>query len=185
VNPIGSRYAQPPLHEAVQHNLDTVELLVEHGANVTKRDHRERTPLHLVAAVAGKIDVVEFLVERWPEGMKEKDHSLSTLLHYAHAAVVGLLVEGWPEAVREKNRLGHTPLQSAVGRGETEVVRLLVETWPEGLRERDIDGNTLLHLAAETLKTDGRGFWWNVGRRARRHLTTMGRHRCRRLRRHV
>jgi ankyrin repeat protein len=90
--------------------------------------------------------------------MKEKDHSLSTPLHYAHAAVVGLLVEGWPEAVREKNRLGHTPLQSAVGRGETEVVRLLVETWPEDLRERDIDGNPLLHLAAGTLKTDGRGF---------------------------
>jgi ankyrin repeat protein len=65
VNPIES--FEKPLHEATQRNLDTVELLVDHGADVRERDLGGNAPLHL-AAITGSIDVVRFLVERWPEG---------------------------------------------------------------------------------------------------------------------
>jgi ankyrin repeat protein len=64
---------EKPLHEAARRNLETVKLLVEHGANVKKRDCFENTPLHL-AAKTGKIDVVKFLVERWPEGKEALNH---------------------------------------------------------------------------------------------------------------
>jgi ankyrin repeat protein len=72
---------EKPLHEAAQRNLETVKLLVEHGANFKKRDCFENTPWHL-AARAGKIDVVKFLVERWPapEGKEALNHDGKTPL---------------------------------------------------------------------------------------------------------
>jgi ankyrin repeat protein len=70
VNP-GGDYDKP-LHEAALHSPDTVKLLVEYGADVKAGGLLGNTPLHLAAA-AGKTDMVEFLVERWPEGMREKN----------------------------------------------------------------------------------------------------------------
>jgi hypothetical protein len=110
-------FAPLPLHEAVQRNLDTVELLVEHGADVRWRDYQlaGNTPLHL-AAVAGKTDVVKFLVERWPEGLWETDYARETPLHWAAWAgktdVVRFLVDRWPEGKEALNSYGQTPLTS-------------------------------------------------------------------------
>jgi ankyrin repeat protein len=59
---------EQPLHDAVRRNIDTVELLVEYGADVRERDLAGNTSLHW-AANAGKIDVVRFLVERWLMGI--------------------------------------------------------------------------------------------------------------------
>jgi ankyrin repeat protein len=81
-NPTGP-FLEEPLHEAAQRNLDTVELLMEYGAHVEVRDHNVgNMPLHL-AAVNGKTAVVKFLVERWPEGMRETNEDQETPLHLA------------------------------------------------------------------------------------------------------
>jgi ankyrin repeat protein len=63
------RYYENPLHEAARRNLDTVKLLLEHGADIEGRDLEGNTALHWAAA-QGKSDVVRFLVEKWPEGKK-------------------------------------------------------------------------------------------------------------------
>jgi ankyrin repeat protein len=149
VDPFGP--FEKPLHEAAQRNLDTVKLLVEHGADVRARDLQQDTPLHLAAAVPGKTDVVKFLVERWPEATREKNGSQNTPLHGAatvgNTEVVGLLVEAWPGAIREKNEDGDTPLHlAALMLAEIEVVRLLVERWPEGKEALNDDGKTPLQL---------------------------------------
>jgi ankyrin repeat protein len=68
-----------PLNIAVKHHLDTVELLVEHGADVRGRDFKGNTPLHLAAA-ARKIDVVKFLVEQWPEAKEALNNDGKTPL---------------------------------------------------------------------------------------------------------
>jgi ankyrin repeat protein len=60
-------YYEKPLQQSAQRNLDTVRLLVEHGADDEERDYAWNTPLHMAAA-RGKTDVVRFLVERWTEG---------------------------------------------------------------------------------------------------------------------
>jgi ankyrin repeat protein len=110
VDPIG--VSVEPLHAAAQRSLAAVELLVEYGADVEKKGFMGKTPLH-VAANAGKTDVAKFLVERWPEGMRERE-----------------------------NRSGDTPLHLAARRARTEVVRLLVERWPEGKEVLNYDGKT-------------------------------------------
>jgi ankyrin repeat protein len=142
---------EKPLHEAASRNLDTVELLVEHGADVDVRDLDGNTPLHL-AASEGKIDVVKFLVERWPEGVREKSELQATPLRLAAGVgdidVVKFLVEQWPEGMREKDNILNTPLHLAALGGFTEVVKLLVDGWPEAVREKNNFGDTPLHLAA-------------------------------------
>jgi ankyrin repeat protein len=143
---------EKPIHEAAQRNLDTVELLVEHGADVEDRDHQDNTPLHL-AALAGKTDVVKFLVARWPEGTRERNEILATPLYLAAVAeqidVVKFLVEQWPEGMRERDYGLNTPLHHAAGSGwRVEIMRLLMEGWPGAIKEKNRYGNTPLHLAA-------------------------------------
>jgi ankyrin repeat protein len=125
VNPIG--YSETPLHEAALRNLDIVELLVEHGADVRETDSDLNTPLHY-AALAGKIDVVKFLVERWPEG------------------------------TRETNDSGETPLHMAafVPRRNIDVLRFLVERWPEGREALNNDQKTPLSMFMEDWRVNGR-----------------------------
>jgi ankyrin repeat protein len=65
-------YGLRPVHEAARRSLTAVELLVTNGADVTQRDQYDNTPL-ILAAKAGKLDVVDFLVETWPAGMMEGD----------------------------------------------------------------------------------------------------------------
>jgi ankyrin repeat protein len=76
--------------------------------------------------------VVRLLLERWPEGIREKDPAGSTPLHWAahcgNVEAVKLLLERWPEATRDKSDSGYTPLHyAAAGIGNTDVMRLLVE----------------------------------------------------------
>jgi ankyrin repeat protein len=96
VNPISLWSFETPLHLAVQGNIDTVKLLVEHGAVVKIGGDRLAKPLHL-AVQAGKIDVVRLLLEVWPEGtrihsVKVISNTISVELPWwVHAGVLYLM----------------------------------------------------------------------------------------------
>jgi ankyrin repeat protein len=141
-----------PLHEAARYSADAVSVLLEFGADAERKDNQLNTPLHLAAKV-GKTEAGRILMERWPEGIREKNEDLNTPLHLAllkgQTATVELLVERWPEGVREKNIDLNTPLHLAAAARKIDVVRLLLERWSEGVREKNKDSNTPLHLAAE------------------------------------
>jgi ankyrin repeat protein len=109
VNPGG--WFATPVHDAAKMSLEAVECLVEHGADVRVVNRWGVTSLH-TAVEAGKLDVVKFLVEHWPEG------------------------------VREKDCLSRTPLHYAVTRGYKDMAKFLEEQCPEVLGWKDCDGNT-------------------------------------------
>ena len=59
-----SAYNETPLHTACLHgHLDTVRLLLQHGADVDARDTKGNTVLHFSAA-ANSDHLLRFLVER-------------------------------------------------------------------------------------------------------------------------
>jgi ankyrin repeat protein len=147
-----------PLHESAKCDLAAVQLLVEHGADVKDADDDYKaTPLHY-AAEGGEIEVVRFLVERWPEGIRERKSNGDTALHLAalwqRTEVVTFLLERWPEGIRETNVLGQTPLHITARIGDNETARALVERWPEGVRARDKEMRTPLHWAAGSGEPD-------------------------------
>ena len=61
---VNAIHKKSPLHFAVEYSdLDTVELLVNSGANVNVRDSFGNTPLHK-AAELDKVDIVELLLQQ-------------------------------------------------------------------------------------------------------------------------
>jgi ankyrin repeat protein len=149
VNPVRRPTLETPLHDAAQSNLDAVELLVEYGTDVEARDSLGSTALHLAARVE-MIDVVKFLVEQWPEGIRTTNERHVTPLHSAvmlgTSEVVKFLVEQWPDGVRERDICLNTPLHLAASTATIEVVRFLVERWPEGKGALNNKGKTPLSM---------------------------------------
>jgi ankyrin repeat protein len=150
-NPVSGTPPHTPLLYAAQQNIEAVKLLLEHGADARMWGCGSDTPFHS-AAKAGKADVLRLLLERWPEGTREKGARGTMPLHSAaeegETDVVKLLLEHWPEGTREKDWDGNTPLELAASSGTIDVVRLLLEHWPEGARVKSHWGYTPLHLAA-------------------------------------
>jgi ankyrin repeat protein len=73
-----------PLHEAARYGVDTVSILLEFGADAERKDKQLNTPLHHAAKV-GKTEAARLLMERWPEGIREKNDDLNTPLRLVGA----------------------------------------------------------------------------------------------------
>jgi ankyrin repeat protein len=89
------------LHVAAMRSLEAVKILLEFGTDVKKKDNEAFTPLH-GAVVGGDLETVRLLLERWPQGVKERA------------------------------LCGYTPLDLAALCEKTDIVRLGLEYCPEG-----------------------------------------------------
>ncbi len=100
-------------------------LIRGHDANPV--DNYRRTPL-ILAAMAGKADLVELLAEN-KANLGAKDVAGGSALHYAAAQgyvdVAELLIELGAE-IDIENRQGMTPLLKAAADGKIEIVQLLL-----------------------------------------------------------
>jgi ankyrin repeat protein len=125
-----------PLDYAARSSADAVKVLLEHGADLQRRDHDSATPLHHAAGVA-KTDVVQLMLEYWPEGQSDKDKYGHTPMHFSARAgntkVVRLLLDYCPEGLLQKNRDGNTPLHLAAQAGHIDAMSLLAKRWSEGI----------------------------------------------------
>jgi Ankyrin repeats (3 copies) len=111
-----------------------------------------------LAVQCRSVEVVQLLVQTWPDSVRERLSDGALALHHAaHAVtcgersldVVQYLVEQHPHSVRAKCRWGELPLHYAA-RGyavSLPVVQFLVEQWPLSVREKAHRGFLPLHSA--------------------------------------
>ncbi|XP_075045836.1 protein phosphatase 1 regulatory subunit 12C isoform X5 [Mixophyes fleayi] len=164
------------LHQAcIDENLEVVEFLVNHGANVNQADNEGWTPLH-VAASCGYMEIAEYLLKHSaniaavnsdgdvPLDIAEDD-CMETLLR-AEISKRGIDIEAvkreeeevmlqdarqWLNAGKVEDirhpKTGATALHVAAAKGYIEVMRLLLQANLDP-NMRDKDGWTPLHAAA-------------------------------------
>jgi len=110
-------------------------------------------------------DVIQFLVDSWPESVQILTKKGLLPLHCAMTTIkwdtfaledveaslsleaIQFLVQAWPDAVHEQDGHGCVPLHYACKNDCTDdVTQLLVEGWPMSLCSKTKFGTLLLHL---------------------------------------
>lgn len=116
------------------------------------------TALHLVCMKKAPLDVIQKVVEYWPDSVKEKDDGGYLPLHIVCALgspteVVQCLIEGndGQDSPMVKDVNGNLALHLACRHDSAETfdtIKLLVEAAPEAVKETDVAGDYPLHLAS-------------------------------------
>ncbi len=129
-------------------HIDIARLLIVHGADVSMRDMRGDSPLHVVAR-AGDLELAELLLARGVD-VDEKDGGGNTPLHWAARRdnqVVAQRLIAYHADVNVGNWGATTPLHYAVAEGHREMALLLLANGAD-VNAQDKDGDTPLHTAA-------------------------------------
>jgi ankyrin repeat protein len=140
-----------PLHcSARSGNVEAVELLIKHGANIEEVTGIDgMTPLHL-AAYANRTKVVEILLHKGANKEAKDSINLATPLHYAslfgYLEVVKLLVESGAK-LDDKLKTGFTPLACAAKEQCSFVVEYLLSKGANPISQND-KSLTPFHWAA-------------------------------------
>ena len=143
-------YGRTPLIcAASEGRFDVVKYLIDHGADVDKKDGRKRTALHY-ASKWGHLNVVEVLFSKGAEiDVEDEDHCSPLMLaaEWGHVDILLYLVN-YGADVNKKNRRKRTALHCACERGDLKVVEALLSKGAEIDVENE-DCCTPLVLAAE------------------------------------
>lgn len=118
-----------PLYWAcISGKKDTVELLVDNGAEINVRCHLGQAPLH-ISVERGKNEITEFLIS--------KGADVSVVDDYGRTALTIASISGNTEVARQLidseadishvTTDGFTPLSMATSRGHVELVKLLIQ----------------------------------------------------------
>lgn len=137
---------------------ETVQLLLDLGADVNQRNKNGKSPLD-EAAFRGNVDVIKLLLEHGVDINARSEYG-STALHNAasrgEAEAAKLLIENGAK-VDYKARNGDTPLCRAIRSGQLKVAEILLTNGAD-VHVR-ISGHTLLHEAASQPKPWKRPRW--------------------------
>ena len=111
-------------------------------------------PIHEAAVGGAPVEVMQALVQAYPEGLMQVESSYQRLpLHCACRKnaipqVIHLLCQAQPDACLAADSLGRLPLHYALSNGaDPSVVAILMTTKPEAARGLDQRGWTPLHVA--------------------------------------
>eukprot|EP01156_Anaeramoeba_ignava_P018380 Anaeramoba_ignava/a91581_78.p1 GENE.a91581_78~~a91581_78.p1 ORF type:complete len:972 (+),score=309.43 a91581_78:916-3831(+) len=154
------------LHKAVENNNpNAVKLLINHGANVNARDHKNITPLiqSVISSDDHIIDpqIVEILLNSGADP-KCIDIENKTALHHAIIGnapkeVIELLFKKSPETLSYIDKSGKNPVQYVIASGRKELFPLLAKfaniTKKQSLLDEAI-GNSQFEFAKQLLKNN-------------------------------
>jgi ankyrin repeat protein len=103
-------------------HVETVQVLLSHGADVNARSKMDQSPLHAVCwskqSSAGLTQVVRLLLEAGAHasaGNRRGQTPLHWAAHYGHVGAVRLLVQ-YSALIAARNEDGETPLDKVMGR---------------------------------------------------------------------
>jgi Ankyrin repeats (3 copies) len=135
---------------------DKVHQWARECPDVCKEKFRDGSlPLHCACKKNAPLDVIQFLVETWPDAVKDKEKNKcgELPLHWVFSSnspldVIQLLVETWPDTVKEKNNNGSLPLHYACHyNAPLDVMQFLVKMWPNAVKAKNRYGFLPLHYA--------------------------------------
>lgn len=104
-----------------------VEMILDMGADIEDRGHKDTTPL-MEAANSGHSDIVKLLIERKASINAQTNQGNTPLILAAangHTECVRLLLEAGART-EEHNESGHTALMEAASNGHVDVAKLLI-----------------------------------------------------------
>jgi len=111
--------------------------------------YADTLPLTIVIRRSGSLELINCLVESWPESIREKNNDGLMILHSvvrsSPLAVVEFLVDQWPESVKERTKDGDLSLHYAVSGTyvRLDVVAFLVDQWKGSLSVSNERGSFL------------------------------------------
>jgi ankyrin repeat protein len=142
-------YQSTPLHDAAQNGAkETVEFLLEHGADGSLLDKAEYTPFYHAVA-GGHADIARSLISH-KQYYPDKPLGKSTSLHWACYRGMDDIVQLLLSRGADPNANGPanwTPVHMAARAGHNGILRQLLNAGGEPTR-RTTNGHTPLHLAA-------------------------------------
>jgi len=118
-----------------------------------KKNDRGNLPLHSAASFRAPVEVIEGLLEAYPEAASITNNYGNLALHFTAwkkgpLDCMKLLLQVFPEGAAQKNNHGNLPLHYAAHyNAPIEVVEALYHAYPEGARQKNNDSNTPLDLA--------------------------------------
>ncbi len=147
-----------PLHRAIEgRDYRCVQLLVQHGANVSHKNIRGRTPLHYSCRVSDGGQVCALLLLQPGIEVDAEDHGGSRAIHEAviHQKLPQLeLLRDHGAEINCLTRSGNSPLHLAVAQNDTAMAKVLLDAGADP----HINGDSLLHTAARRSNAEMLGF---------------------------
>lgn len=144
VNKINYDGFSPLMHAAYYGHLDTVKLLLEHGAYI---DFHQKTSALIIAAQNGHIELVEYLLLKGATVSCRDEDSLQAIhvaSFYGHKEIVNLLLR-WGAKAIDTTRDGKTALYYALIANKEEVTKELIKdkavvkvTLVQATKEKDV-----------------------------------------------
>jgi len=160
-----------PIHsllynESTSNLQDILACVIElEGIDVYTLDDNDRTMLHLACGHKNvTFELFKFIFNIWPEGIRLRDTSGETPLHYLcsnddpnHTTSLDILqymVSIDPTLVRESSGHGYLLIHCAVKGKSTEFCKVLIDLYPESVRIASNNGDLPIHDACWSNNVD-------------------------------